>query len=141
MKEHGYSLIRKIKSGNVYGSEENLTAKVKFSFSEVKEKDMNKSFLFTGIASLLLVVVLIWTCPTEDKFYKYLEKKYDVVCNEGSFTCTENGTKLELAETKLRNGVFFITIEKKFQDNNGKTKTAKGFGMLGTFWAASWNEN
>ncbi|WP_028400039.1 hypothetical protein [Ectobacillus panaciterrae] len=101
---------------------------------------MNKSFLITGIISLLLVVLFIWTRPGEEKFDRHMKEQYGITCREGSFTCKEADGELELIGTNMRNGVFFMTIEKKFQTNTGQIKTVKALGMLGAFWDTSVTE-
>lgn len=96
---------------------------------------MNKSFLYTGIASLLLVVVLIGTCPNEEEFKRMLEKDYSIVCEEQSAVCVAKGEEnLELISTWKRDGVFFIIIKKTFVLKTEEMKVFEGFGILGRFW-------
>lgn len=51
---------------------------------------MNKYYTIVGIVSIILVAILLITCPKESDFKLYLEDKYALKCNEDSFECTQN---------------------------------------------------
>ncbi|MFD3450183.1 hypothetical protein ACFDTO_37020 [Microbacteriaceae bacterium 4G12] len=98
---------------------------------------MNKPFLYTGIISLLLVTLFIWTCPKEADFNRYLEEKQGIICGKQSFTCvqTKDGKehKLELLDTKIHNGVFFMTVTKTFQTEEKAEMSIHSIGFLHMF--------
>lgn len=102
---------------------------------------MEKNFILVGIGSIILVAILLLTCPKEADFQKYLEDKYSIVCNEVDFHCTQKKDqkeeKLEFVSKDVRNGVFFIKIEQTFQTETGEKKTYNAIGILGIFLFSS----
>ena len=76
---------------------------VKFSLSF--ERSTNEEILYNcSIVSIILVAILLITCPKESDFKLYLEDKYALKCDEGSFECTQNvdGKKEKLKFEKYR---------------------------------------
>lgn len=51
---------------------------------------MKKYYTIVGIVSIILVAILLITCPKESDFKLYLEDKYALKCDENSFECTQN---------------------------------------------------
>lgn len=51
---------------------------------------MKKYYTIVGIVSIILVAILLITCPKESDFKVYVEDKYALNCNESSFECTQN---------------------------------------------------
>lgn len=51
---------------------------------------MKKYYTIVGIVSIILVAILLITCPKESDFKLYLEDKYALKCDESSFECTQN---------------------------------------------------
>ncbi|PFE03032.1 hypothetical protein COE15_00660 [Bacillus cereus] len=98
---------------------------------------MKKYYTAVGIVSIILVAVLLLTCPKESDFRSYLEDKYALICNQGSFECTQNvgkkEQKMKFVSTDTRNGVFFITVKQTFETEAGKKKEYSGIGMFNTF--------
>ncbi|HDR4564434.1 hypothetical protein [Bacillus paranthracis] len=98
---------------------------------------MKKYYTIVGIVSIILVAILLITCPKESDFKLYLEDKYALKCDEGSFECTQNvegkKEKLKFESTDARNGVFFMTVKQTFKTEADVTKEYSGVGMFGTF--------
>jgi len=103
----------------------------------LKGEKMKKYYIAVGIVSIILVAVLLLTCPKESDFRSYLEDKYALICNQDSFECTQNvdekEQKMKFVSTNTRNGVFFITVKQTFEMENGKQKEYSGIGVFGTF--------
>ncbi|AZJ20254.1 hypothetical protein CN575_26985 [Bacillus wiedmannii] len=98
---------------------------------------MKKYYTIVGIVSIILVAILLITCPKESDFKVYVEDKYALKCDESSFECTQNvdgkKEKLQFESTDARNGVFFMTAKQTFKTEAGVTKEYSGVGMFGTF--------
>jgi hypothetical protein len=98
---------------------------------------MKKYYTIVGIVSIILVAILLITCPKESDFNLYIEDKYALKCDEGSFECTQNvdgkKEKLQFESTDARDGVFFMTVKQTFKTEAGITKEYSGVGMFGTF--------
>ena len=98
---------------------------------------MKKYYTIVGIVSIILVAILLITCPKESDFKLYLEDKYALKCNEDSFECTQNvdekKEKLQFEGIDTRNGVFFMTVKQTYKTEAGVTKEYSGVGMFGTF--------
>lgn len=106
-------------------------------FLFLKGEKMKKYYTAVGIVSIILVAVLLLTCPKESDFRSYLEDKYALICNQDSFECTQNvdkkEQKMKFVSTDRRNGVFFITVKQTFETETGKKKEYSGTGIFGTF--------
>ncbi|SFC92098.1 hypothetical protein SAMN04488168_11217 [Bacillus sp. 491mf] len=106
-----------------------------------KGDKMDKKFIIIGISSIILVAIMLLTCPKEADFQKHLEDKYSIVCNEVDFHCTQKKDqkeeKMEFVSKDVRNGVFFIKIEQTFQTETEKKKTYSAIGVLGMFLFSS----
>lgn len=59
-------------------------------FLSLKGVQMKKYYTIVGIISIILVAILLITCPKESDFKLYLEDKYALKCDESSFECTQN---------------------------------------------------
>ncbi|KEK25044.1 hypothetical protein [Bacillus gaemokensis] len=98
---------------------------------------MKKYYTIVGIVSIILVAVLLLTCPKESDFGSYLKDKYALNCNQNNFDCTQNVGKskenMKFVSTDTRNGVFFIKVKQTFETAAGKKKEYSGVGILGTF--------
>ncbi|ABS21899.1 hypothetical protein ACRS6Y_16410 [Bacillus cytotoxicus] len=98
---------------------------------------MKKYYTIVGIASLILIAVLLLTCPKEADFRLYIQDKYGLNCHQDDFTCIQKvgkqEEKMQFVSTDARNGVFFLTIKQKFETEAGKKKEYSGFGIFGTF--------
>ncbi|MFJ8528979.1 hypothetical protein [Bacillus sp. NPDC094106] len=98
---------------------------------------MKKYYTIVGIVSIILVAILLLTCPKESDFWLYIEDKYNLSCNQNSFECTQNvgktEEKMKFISTDTRNGVFFMTVKQTFETETGKKKEYSGVGIFGTF--------
>ncbi|KFN04158.1 hypothetical protein D0U04_18160 [Bacillus clarus] len=98
---------------------------------------MKKYYTIVGIVSIILVAILLLTCPKESDFRLYLEDKYALECDENSFECTQNvgetKEKLKFISTDARNGVFFMNVKQAYETEAGKKKEYSGVGIFGTF--------
>ncbi|MBE5104934.1 hypothetical protein IGI01_06440 [Bacillus thuringiensis] len=98
---------------------------------------MKKYYTIVGIVSIILVAILLITCPKESDFNLYVEDKYALKCDESSFACTQNvdgkTEKLQFESTDARDGVFFMTVKHTFKTEAGIKKEYSGVGMFGTF--------
>ncbi|MEK7016870.1 hypothetical protein [Bacillus sp. FSL R9-9410] len=98
---------------------------------------MKKYYTIVGIVSIILVAILLITCPKESDFKLYLEDKYALKCDENSFECTQNvdekKEKLQFESIDARNGVFFMTVKQTYKTEAGVMKEYSGVGIFGTF--------
>lgn len=102
---------------------------------------MKKYYAAVGISSIILVAVLLLTCPREADFQKVLEDQYGIVCSDMSFSCEQKKGSTEenltFVNSHVRNGVFFLKVKQTFETEAGKTKEYSGIGMFGKFFAVS----
>ncbi|MDM5188396.1 hypothetical protein QUF99_14035 [Bacillus sp. DX4.1] len=98
---------------------------------------MKKYYTAMGIVSIILVAVLLLTCPKESDFQAYLEDKYALICKEDNFECTQNinkqEEKMKFVSSDTRNGVFFMNVKQTFETEAGKKKEYSGVGLFGMF--------
>ncbi|KUP08145.1 hypothetical protein Q73_07215 [Bacillus coahuilensis m2-6] len=90
------------------------------------------------ILPYILVIAIIALCalnkPTEESFYVWLKDQHDLTC--GSFTC-RSGNETVFIETgsHVEKGyLFFHTIDKTYENENGKTLTIKVLGILQNYY-------
>lgn len=102
---------------------------------------MKKYYAVVGISSILLVAILLLTCPKESDFQKLLEDEYGIVCSDVNFSCEQKihdtEENLTFVSSYVRDGVFFTKITQTFETETGETKEYSGIGMLGTFFSVS----
>ncbi|MFI8687358.1 hypothetical protein [Rossellomorea sp. NPDC077527] len=89
--------------------------------------------------SIILFVYMNTHRPNEEQFYTWLLNEYDIECHE-SITCTKKSqgnsyTTLIETGSNIKNGyLFFNTIGKIYEDEDGSQITVKAMGMFGKYF-------
>ncbi|MEG9298930.1 hypothetical protein V6B33_20960 [Mangrovibacillus sp. Mu-81] len=102
---------------------------------------MKKMILQLVVVSVtFLCFYMITHRPTEEKFYTWMQEKYQIDCRE-KVSCTKKAGEdsvLTLIETgsNIKNEyLLFNTIGKIYEDKNGHRTVIKAIGICGRYFA------
>lgn len=75
---------------------------------------------------------MAFSTPSNSQFERWFEEKYHIICNNENGWCDQNGKELFHRSSHIKNAFIFVSYEKTFKDEHGKTYILRALGIFNT---------